>query len=462
MNFESIVTKQFSLDRRSWIIISLLIIILLIGADLRLLSVIHTRIVEPAIRADARDYVLYAYNLRNFGIYSRSDTGLMARGEGRNSLDPAPDAVRSPGYPLFLSLLIGHDITGKTVQNILLAQAVLGILTILLVFDLSRKFLSVPLGLFAALLTAISPHLVTATVYLLSETLFCFLMVLSFWLFAWAVNRRSFVGFLFAGMVLGAAALTRPAVQYFIVPFSLLLVFWRPVRFRLVAVLVLGCALAFLPWTFRNLYTFGKVSDNTLKINTLHHGMYPDFMYNGDPKTFGYPYRYDPESSKIAQSVGTVMNTIQKRFQAAPATYLKWYLIGKPVMLWSWNLTESIGGPFIYAVNHTPYSLRPLFRRSYVLMGWLHWLLVVLGLLGCISAWLPQHRIGLTETALMITRAISLLLLFYVAVHMVGAPFPRYSVPMRPFLYAIALFPLEVAYRRIIRRSLNTTVAHQL
>lgn len=51
MNFKSIFIRQYGLDRRSWIIISVLII-----------SVLHTRIVEPAIRADARDYVLYAYN----------------------------------------------------------------------------------------------------------------------------------------------------------------------------------------------------------------------------------------------------------------------------------------------------------------------------------------------------------------------------------------------------------------
>jgi 4-amino-4-deoxy-L-arabinose transferase-like glycosyltransferase len=461
MTFQSIFTRRFILDRRSWIIISLLIIIVLIGADLRLQSVIHTRIVEPVIRADARDYMLYAYNLKNFGVYSRSDVGLIPRGEGAGASHPAPDAVRTPGYPLFLSLFVGHEVTGQTVDVILLAQAVLGILTILLVFDLCRRFLPAPLALIAALLTALSPHLVTATVYLLTETLFCFLMVLSIWLFAWAVERTRIIGFLLSGIVLGMAALTRPAVQYFIVPLALLLVFWRPARFRLVGVLVLGCALAFLPWTARNLYTLGKTGDDTLKINFLHHGMYPNFRYNDDPKTFGYPYRYDPDSPRIAQSVGTAMNEIKHRFQTEPAKYLKWYLAGKPIMLWSWNLNESIGGPFVYAVSRTPYSFLPHFRWSYVLMYWLHWILVAFGALGCIVVWLPRNRLGLNEPALVIARAITLLLLFYVVVHMIGAPFPRYSVPMRPFLYAIAMLPLGLAYGRIIRHSLNTTATHQ-
>jgi hypothetical protein len=105
---QSTFTRQYSLDRRSWIIISLLIIIVIIGAVLRLQSVLHTRIIRHVIRfADTRDYMLYAYNLTNFGVYSRSDAGLMSSVAGAGAPHPAPDAVRSPGYPLFLSLFAG-------------------------------------------------------------------------------------------------------------------------------------------------------------------------------------------------------------------------------------------------------------------------------------------------------------------------------------------------------------------
>lgn len=448
MNIPSLLSRQIAFDRRYlWAMISLLII-LLIGADLRLQSVLRTQLDGPAIRADARDYVLYAYNLRNFGIYSRSDVALSPHDPNAPPPMPAPDAVRTPGYPLFLSLFIGSEITEQMIQNILLAQVILGVLTILLTFDLCRRFLPLPLALLAALLTALSPHLVTATIYLLTETLFCFLAVLSFWLLARAIGKPAVGGFLIAGAVLGAAALTRPAIQYFIVPLALLLAFWKPSRFRLTGALALGFALAFLPWTARNLHTLGKASDDMLTINTLHHGLYPDFLYNDDPKTFAYPYRYDPESARIAQSVSSVISEIGNRFQAEPGRYLKWFLVGKPIMLWSWNLTESIGGPFIYPVRSTPYASVPHFDWSYRLMHELHGLLVMLAALGSGLVWLPRRWLEIPEPALLIARAIALLLGFFVALHMVGAPFPRYSVPMRPFLYAMALLPLWWGWNR--------------
>lgn len=450
MNAPSLLTRQITFNRRRFWIVASMVIIVLIGADLRLQSVFHTQLDGPAIRADARDYVLYAYNLRNFGIYSRSDASLSPHDPNVPPTLPTPDAVRTPGYPLFLTLFISSDITEQTVQSILLAQVILGLLTILLTFDLCRRFLPAPLALLAALLTALSPHLVTATVYLLTETLFCFLIVLCFWQLTRTVSKPSFGGFLIAGAILGAAALTRPAVQYFIILLALLLpAFWKPARFRLAGALVLGFALAFLPWTARNLYILGKTSDESLVVGTLHHGIYPDFMYNDDPGTFGYPYRFDPRANVIGKNIFSIMEEVKKRFSEQPLKHLTWYLIGKPIMLWNFNLTESIGGPFIYPVKKTPYFYTPHFKWTYNLMHNLHWILVLLAFSECLLVWIPKFNILIGQEKVIIVRSISLFLLFYVALHMIAAPFPRYSVPLRPLLYGMSMFPLLVIYRMV-------------
>ena len=75
----------------------------------------------------------------------------------------------------------------------------------------------------------------------------------------------------------------------------------------------------------------------------------------------------------------------------------------------------------------------------------LHGPIVLLAICGLLIAWLPSARIGVDETPLIIARVLSLLLIYYTAIHMIGAPFPRYAVPLRPFLYGMALFPLYVA-----------------
>ena len=48
---------------------------------------------------------------------------------------------------------------------------------------------------------------------------------------------------------------------------------------------------------------------------------------------------------------------------------------------------------------------------------------------------------------LLYAQGISLLCVYFTALHMVGAPIPRYTVPLRPMLYAMAGLGLVLLYR---------------
>ncbi len=144
----------------------ILTLITLLGLHLRLQAVRYTEVDTP-IRADAKAYLIYAFNLKQFNIYSRATDTL----EGK-SAKPTPDALRAPGYPLFLRLMIGDTVSDQTLIGIELAQAVLSAVTILLAYFAFSVILKPSLALLVALLTAISPHLVTADVFILSESLF--------------------------------------------------------------------------------------------------------------------------------------------------------------------------------------------------------------------------------------------------------------------------------------------------
>ena len=160
---------------RRYIAILALFIVLGIGLHLRLQAVLQTSIIAP-VRSDAADYVSYAYNMTMFGVYSRTLTIFQ-----KNAEIPEPDAVRNPGYPLMLIPFLREWPSQKAYYQILIFQAILSTLTIALIYSACRTFLPYPLAIGAAVLTAISPHLINMNVYLLTESLYSFLLVLSLW-----------------------------------------------------------------------------------------------------------------------------------------------------------------------------------------------------------------------------------------------------------------------------------------
>ncbi|MDA8421394.1 MAG: glycosyltransferase family 39 protein [Pseudomonadota bacterium] len=431
--FEALLHAEIKTNLNLWHIAGLLLILLL-AVDLRIESVQRT-VVDIPIRADAQDYFFCAYNLKEYGVYSRTPT--LPRAPARA---PAPDAVRSPGYPLFLYPFVNKTPTFGMIRSILITQALISAATVLLAYLLFSTFLSPSVALIPSLLTAISPHLVTMNVYVLSETLFCFLVVLAFWLISKLSPRTNLALPLLIGIVIAAASLTRPGLQYFVVPLAIL-VYYQSTgseRWKRAGLIVLGFGLAYAPWIIRNIHTLGVTTDPTLMINTLENGMYPNFMYHGNPRSLGFPYRFDPHVAEISKSVPTVLKAIWQHFLHRPGRYFDWYLIGKPIALWSWSMIAGMGDVFVYPVLSTPYTYLPQFIFTHALMYRLHWPLVVLGLIGCILVWLPARIVRLSNSVLFISRAVSLHLLYWTSLLMIGAPFPRYSIPLRPFLFGMA------------------------
>ncbi len=416
--------------------IYVLILIGCLGFLLRFYSVKHTQVIGP-LRADARDYFMYGYNLKFEHVYSRSTKSLQ---------DPAaavkPDAIRSPGYPLFLVPFEDRVPTSRTLKKITLAQVIVSSLTLVIAFFFYRMFLPVSWALGACLFTAISPHLIVVNSYVLSETLFCFFLVLFAWTIGWCWKRKSPIAWGAAGAVLGFASLVRPGVQYFplvmILPF--VLEFGRKKGLTCFAMLVLGFALIFSPWIIRNELTMGKASDKTLMINFLHHGMYPNFTYDNNPKSYGFPYRFDPHSKEISKNVGTILEEIGRRFRQEPVRHLKWFLLGKPITLWSWNMIQGMGDVFVYGVSKTPYANVWYFRLTHLLMLILHGPLVILAMVACLLVWFPSSTTDLSHEKMFIARSASLILLYSTFIHIIGAPFPRYSIPLRPIMYGMAVF----------------------
>ncbi|CAK0779681.1 PMT_2 domain-containing protein [Gammaproteobacteria bacterium] len=427
----------------------LLFIILMLAAYLRIYTVIDTNVYLP-LRADAGQYFSYAYNLRFHHSYSKDLAGLT-----KNDYEPAPDHLRNPGYPLLLMPFVDREVTGLTLLHITLFQAVISLIAVMLTYQLARRALPEPAAWLVALLTAMSPHLININVYILSEADAGFTTLLLFWGLAQLVAKRAKgATWVFSGILLALATLVRPSMQWFILPLAAMT--WllpddiRQERRQSLVWMLVGFLMAMSPWWIRNLIAFGEFSDSSLMIVSLQHGMYPDCMYDGRPETFGFPYRFDPRSAEIAQSLGTVLTEILRRFQESPMEHLRWFLLGKPVMFWDWsNDAQGAGEMFIYPVTRSPYlnSFSFMFHYSYQAMRWLHDSLVILGMLGSLIVWFPLMTQKIDSGALWILRLVSALLLYFVVLHMIVVPLPRYSIPILPLLYLQASATLVIVLR---------------
>lgn len=430
------------------VIYTLLSLILLLGLHLRLEVVRHTTLENP-IMQDSADYTAYAYNLRLHGTYSRDPRTIT-----NPIAEPAPDALRAPGYPMFLSLFTSIKSLKLFRNRVIYMQVTLSTLTLLMVFILSSMIFKPAGALLVTLACAVSPHIINMNLYVLTETLFTFLLVTTTWFLVKSKQQGSLLLLIISACLLGITALVRPTMQfYFLLEILLLWSFIRtPVRRSTVTVFVLAFISIVSIWWARNWLAIGAISDSTLMANTLHHGMYPDFMYNERPETFGYPYRFDPESQAISGSVFEALSAIWHGFTSNTAMMLKWYLM-KPLYLFQWNIIQGNDDIFIYKAWSSPYFQdNGIFPLSKYIMMLSHPTAVWAAFTGMLLAFMPLSKKLFTHEQLIAIRTCALIYLYFIVVHIVVAPYPRYSIPIRPFTYMLALFAIVTTVLATIHR----------
>jgi hypothetical protein len=270
-------------------------------------------------------------------------------------------------------------------------------------------------------------------------------------LLAHALCRQNTVWAVIAGFLLGLSALSRATTEYlplFMLPF----LFWATDRRSFVRVVLptAGIALAVIAaWKLRNLIAIGAFSDPTLMVSALHHGIYPEFQFNGIPETRGIPYRFDPFTSRIS-GAGSILTELVRRAAGEPLPYVWWYLIGKQVSLLSWNMIDGMGDIFIYPITASPYLDQSLFQATRVAALWLHAPLSIAAVAGCGIALIRPNWLGLAEATRMPAQLVAMLVLYFFAIHVVGAPYPRYGIPLRPLIYGFGLFSLISLTRNFV------------
>lgn len=169
----------------------LLVFSLALGVRLAYQS--QTQPKPPVLRGDSAAYFYYGYNLARYDVFSKQG----------DTPTPAPDAYRSPGYPIMLSgAMIFFGIT-DFLESYGTIQAWVGALAAGLTVLLGRIFLPSWAAIAAGLLVALSPHLVAMTPLLLTETLCGTVLVAAFLFFCHAIRSPNRILWAVAGVVFG-------------------------------------------------------------------------------------------------------------------------------------------------------------------------------------------------------------------------------------------------------------------
>jgi 4-amino-4-deoxy-L-arabinose transferase-like glycosyltransferase len=440
------------ITRVHYLILSL---IFLIGLLLRILYV-HPIVDDTHIARDAKQYVDYGYNLFHHQTYSKQ----------RASSHPVPDSLRSPGYPLFIALFMTAYGDADYLPKLIYAQAVLGALLAPLALFVGIHFLPVGGALTAALLVAISPHLITTTSCALTETLFSFLLLSAIAVLYYAIGRtpRTLYYFL-AALLFGLAYLTNETglfIPILIVAFWLIHLRIRKnkiltniyFKYIIMFIAVFGCFPVM--WSLRGFINVPvdapRGSDRA--IVTLSHGAYPDFSYNNPNHKYA-PYKDDPMQPAFGQSLENFSEILWERAGKEPLRYASWYLLGKPYYLWSWDIIQGSGDIYINPVKTSLFEESRVSRVILFAMKALHPFLLILALSGIPLFYVTYRGRYLSESVFALPLLPMLICIYFTGLYMIFAPWPRYSIPLRPMLYLTACwtFSTLISYFRNRRKT---------
>lgn len=206
-----------------------------------------------AWRADP-SYLVKAYSDANtYIIPARS---LIEQGAFLNSARE-PDVHRTPGYPLFLALLM--SLVGPSLHAVLLVQAGLLSLQVLALYWLARSLLPPTMAFFSSMLASFSPWGAVLAAIPMTEGLFLLLLTLNFLTIKFTEASRSRVLIILGGSCVGlltaAAVLVRPIWPLVVLIAGALFLYYGPRRkgVWLLLAVMLTCSLTPLAiWRERN------------------------------------------------------------------------------------------------------------------------------------------------------------------------------------------------------------------
>ncbi len=424
-------------------VVAALVLVLVVGFALRAHSAVAGKTAYQS--TDEYSYVAIAQALADDGAYGRSELALRW----------------PPGAPFLFAAAQKLDAAGVVtggrhpdIPSAYWAQAVVGTVTILVVFALVALLAGALPALLAALVTALYPPLITVGSELLSEPLGAAALALAMAAAVWAVRGAALGRYLLAGVLLGLAVLVRADYLFMAVPLGVVVLLARRgtdgLRRAAAQGLVLAAAtgLTLLPWT---IYVSGRADKLTPVTTGDGPVAFVGTYLPGDGTSQGMRRALGPEASRLTPDrryrgtlgrrlpAGVVLDVVAARHPGLDRSAA----LRKEAVE---NLRYDIRHPVDYA-GMTFRKVRRMWTKpsrigSATKPGWvraLHIVLVVLALVGLLAGLIRTRSAALALLAVPIA--------YGTLLHAVLVAQPRYNLPLMPLVFAAGVAGAVLALR---------------
>jgi hypothetical protein len=348
-------------------------------------------------------------------------------GNGYSDAPGVPNVFDAPVYQYVLAALFA--VFGESLTVVKVLHAILDSVTACVVCLLAlRLFASARAGVLAGLLYSVFPLAIYLVADVAPETLFTLLLALTSLALAHAVQNGRRSHFIFTGVLLGVATLTRPTTLYllpFLIVPMLLLRLTRRAAVHLAILSLPSFVLTIAPWTVRNYVVTGEVVPVAVggPGEVLLQGSHPDF-FTIDGKTRNYILYFERLKPKgiVLPPNHTDIEWDRFTYLAAREMYAERWRNEGPAGLGLFFLHKF--GRLWYATESGAHHLLSAFAT-------VPFLLVAVA--GMVTSW----RRGTGRAAQL---ALFGILVYFILLHWITLPLVRYMIPVFPLLIVHAGF----------------------
>ncbi|HEV8666999.1 MAG TPA: hypothetical protein VN665_04125 [Candidatus Paceibacterota bacterium] len=289
-----------------------------------------------------------------------------------SSTDNSPyEYFHTPGYPSFVAVLL--FISGGSFFTVTLVQIILVFAIAIMTMLLGQVLISKQIGQWASILFLANPLVPSIALYVLTDTVFMFLLTAGFCSLVFLVPRRPLWGILSAGLIFGAAVYVRP-IGSIAFPIFIALLFALPLswykKFALSIGMLAIIVTLMLPWMIRNKIDSGVFSFSSLFSLNMAFYEIPHYWTWHGTMTLSQAIQKVAQESGVPEdgnAAGYPTNWYNLASSPAINHFVIQAVLQSPFSYGVWHLYNSVGGFFLNPAINPPnqqINLKQLLARG--------------------------------------------------------------------------------------------------